>query len=141
MYIGQSIIAFGSELVSVREAKAAALARRCIDPQQTEQWRSVAEAVLPLLPEDPSPKVRNAMADVLSTSAISPLHIVIALAADQPEVAGYILARSPLLSDADLVDRVAFGALIVQLLVAARSHVSLAVAAAMVEVATAGRGG
>ena len=37
----------------------------------------------------------------------APLQIVSALASDQPEVAALVLARSPLLTDADLIDRVA----------------------------------
>src|SRR5690606_37612553 len=69
-----------------------------------------------------------------STSVQSHLYIVTALAADQPEVAGYILARSTLLSDTDLIDRVAYGAPSIQVLIAARPRVSLAVAEAIAEI-------
>lgn len=134
MYIENGAPISRTEPVSARIVKAAALAQRCIDQQEPQQSRAFAEASLTLMLDDPSPKVRIAMADVLSTSAHSPLHIVTALAADQPEVAGYIIARSPLLSEADLIDRVSFGAPLIQLLVAARPHVSIALAAAIAEV-------
>ncbi len=122
------------EPVAARAIRAATLARRCIDLNEAAQARAYAEAALTVLLDDPSPKVRAAMADVLSTSAHAPLHLITALAADQPDVAGYVLARSLLLTDADLVDRVAFGAPVVQRLVAARPHVSCAVSAAIGEV-------
>src|SRR5690606_36646396 len=120
--------------VAMRVVRAARMARQCIDQIQPDHVRARAEAALTLLLDDPSPKVRMAMADVLSTSVQSPLYIVTALAADQPEVAGYILARSTLLSDTDLIDRVAYGAPSIQVLIAALPRVSLAVAAAIAEI-------
>lgn len=134
MYIEKDAPVGGCEPVAARIVRAARLARRCIDQLQPNQVRAQAEAALTLLLDDPSPKVRMAMADVLSTSVHSPLHIVTALAADQPEVAGYILARSTLLSDAELIDRVAYSVPSMQVLIAARPHVSFAVAAAIAEV-------
>ena len=134
MYSEKDVSAGGSEPVAERVVRAAALARQCTDQRQPVHVRVRAEAALTLLLDDPSPKVRIAMADVLSTSVHSPLHIVTALAADQPEVAGYILARSTLLSEADLIDRVAYGAPVMQVLIAARPHVSFAVSAAIAEV-------
>lgn len=110
MYIEKDALAGFCEPVAARVVRAAHLARQCVDQNLPDHLRAQAEAALTLLLDDPSPKVRVAMADVLSTSVHSPLHIVTALAADQPDVAGYILARSTLLSDADLVDRVAYGA-------------------------------
>ena len=50
----------------------------------------------------------------------APLQIVSALASDQPEVAALVLARSPLLTDADLIDRVASGQKATQKLIAGR---------------------
>lgn len=134
MYIEKDALVGGCKPVTARVVHAAHLARQCIDQLQPNHVRAQAEAALTLLLDDPSPKVRIAMADVLSTSVHSPLHIVTALSADQPEVAGYILARSTLLSDADLIDRVTYGAPSMQVLIAARPHVSLAVAAAIAEV-------
>ncbi len=134
MYIEKDTFVGGCEPVAARVVRAAQLARQCIDQLQSDHARAHAEAALTLLLDDPSPKVRMSIADVLSTSVHSPLHIVTALAADQPEVAGYILARSKLLSDADLIDRVAYSAPSMQVLIAARPHVSFAVAAAIAEV-------
>ncbi|KAB2683911.1 MULTISPECIES: DUF2336 domain-containing protein [Brucella/Ochrobactrum group] len=134
MYIEKDALAGCCEPVAARVVRAAHLARQCVDQNLPDHLRAQAEATLTLLLDDPSPKVRVAMADVLSTSVHSPLHIVTALAADQPDVAGYILARSTLLSDADLVDRVAYGAPTMQVLIAARPHVSFAVSAAIAEV-------
>ncbi|WP_139976046.1 DUF2336 domain-containing protein [Ochrobactrum sp. CGA5] len=134
MYIEKDALIGRCEPVAERAVRAARLARQCVDQLQPDHIRGRAEAALTLLLDDPSPKVRMAMADVLSTSVHSPLHIIAALAADQPEIAGYILARSTLLSDADLIDRVAYGAPSMQVLVAARPHVSFAVAAAIAEV-------
>src|SRR5690606_3888847 len=101
------------------------------------EQRCAAEAALTLLIDDPSPKVRGAIAEALSMSRHAPLQIVSALATDQPDVAGWILARSPLLSDADLVERVVDGSVATQKLIAGRSRVALQVSAALAELADA----
>ena len=62
-----------------------------------------------MLLDDPSPLVRQAMAEVFARSAEAPAAIVQALALDQPSVALPVLEHSPLLIDADLVDIVATG--------------------------------
>ena len=120
-----------------RAAAAAALARTYVDRKLPFEDRCAAEAALTLLLDDPSAKVRLAMAEVLAMSRHAPLQVISALASDQPEVAGLILARSPLLTDADLIDRVASGQSATQKLVADRSVVSMALAAAVAEVADA----
>jgi uncharacterized protein (DUF2336 family) len=86
-----------------------------------------------LLLDDPSWKVRQAMAEALSMSRHAPLQVITALADDQPEVAGLVLARSPLLTDTDLVDRVAAGQTVVQVLIARRPTLSMLVSAAIAE--------
>jgi len=122
---------------SERAAAAAALARAYIQKELAFEDRMAAEAALTLLLDDPSAKVRLALSETLSLSRRAPAQVVAALAADQPEVAAPILVRSPLLSDTDLVDRVAAGDPMVQLLVAGRPRLSLALAAAIAEVGTA----
>jgi uncharacterized protein (DUF2336 family) len=117
-----------------RAAAAGALARAYINAELPFEDRCAAEAALTLLLDDPSSKVRLALADVLSMSRHAPMQIISALAADQPEVAALILARSPLLTDADLIDRVASGAATTQRLIAARPSVSMALSAAVAEV-------
>jgi len=119
--------------VSERAAAAGALARAYISADLSFEDRCAAEAALTLLLDDPSPKVRAAMAEAMSLSRRAPLQIVHALAGDQPEVAGLILARSPLLNDNDLVDHVAGGSAATQRLIAMRPSVSMAVSAAIVE--------
>lgn len=123
--------------VSERAAAAAALARAFINHELPFEDRCAAEAALTIILDDPSSKVRAAMAEVLAPSAHAPAQIVAGLAADQPEVAAPILARSPILGDGDLIDRVASGVLATQSLVAARPKVSMAVAAALAEVGEA----
>ena len=111
-----------------------ALARAYLTSPMELDERCSAEAALTFLLDDPSPKVRQALAEVFSTSAIAPSQIVLALAADQIEIASLIILRSPLLTDIDLVDRVALGDEASQQLVALRPQISKTVAAAIAEV-------
>jgi uncharacterized protein (DUF2336 family) len=127
----------GTARVAERTAAAAALARTFNDRDLPFEDRCAVEAALTLLLDDPSSKVRAAIAEALSMSRHAPLQIVSALASDQPDVAALIIARSPLLSDADLIDRVADGNPEIQKLVAGRAFVSLPVAAAIAELGEA----
>lgn len=120
--------------VAERAAAASALAHAYIDIDLPFEDRCAAEAALTLLLDDPSSKVRLAMAEALSMSQHAPLQVIAALACDQPEVAGLVLARSPLLTDADLIDRVAAGQKATQKLIADRPVVSMALAAAIAEI-------
>lgn len=120
--------------VAERAAAATALARAYLDHELPFEDRCAAEAALTLLLDDPSPKVRLSLSEALSLGRGAPPQIVAALSADQPDVAAPLLVRSPLLSDADLVDRVADGCRAVQLLVAMRARVSISVSAAIAEV-------
>lgn len=120
--------------VNERAAAAAALARAYIDHDLPFEDRCAAEAALTLLLDDPSARVRAAIAQVLAMSPHAPLQIIGALASDQPEVAALVLARSPLLTDADLIDRVGSGHRATQRLIADRPFVSKGLAAAIAEV-------
>lgn len=124
----------GTARVSERAAAAAALSRAFVNNELPFEDRCAAEAALTILLDDPSSKVRAAMAEVLASSAQAPAQIISGLASDQPEVSGVVIARSPLLTDSDLIDRIATGPLPTQLLIAARPRVSMAVAAAIAEV-------
>ena len=115
--------------VSERAAAANALARAYVNSDLPFEDRCAAEAALTLLLDDASSKVRLAMADALSMSHYAPLQIISALASDQPEVAGVVLARSPLLTDADLSNRVASSAKVTQKVIADRPIVSIALSA------------
>ena len=123
--------------VNERAAAAAALARAYVGHDLPFEDRCAAEAALTLLLDDPSAKVRKAMAEALALSHHAPLQIVSALASDQPEVAAVVLARSPLLTDADLTERVASGHKTTQVLIADRAAVSMELSAVIAEIGEA----
>lgn len=123
--------------VAERAAAAAALARAYLNHDIRFEDRCEAEAALTLLLDDPSEKVRLAMAEVFCLSPHAPPQIVAGLAQDQWEVSSLVLVRSPLLTDLDLIDRIASGDGTIQRFVAMRPSVSMAVAAAIAEVGEA----
>src|ERR1700759_4749951 len=86
-----------------------ALARAWLISDLTEEDRAASEGALLMLLDDPSPLVRQAMAEVFARSFDAPAAIVQALSLDQPSVALPVLEHSPLLIDADLVDIVSTG--------------------------------
>ena len=113
------------------------LARAWLISDLTEADRTAAEGALLMLLDDPSPLVRQAMAEVFARSADAPAAIVQALSLDQPSVALPVLEHSPLLIDADLVDIVATGNCETQCAVARRVNLQPSVCAAIAEVGTA----
>jgi uncharacterized protein (DUF2336 family) len=123
--------------VSQREAAAAALARAYVGSELAFEDRCAAEAALTYLLDDPSAKVRYALAEALAIHRLAPLQIVHALASDLDEIADIVLKRSPLLTDGDLIDRVAMGTAGIQCSIAGRALVSKSVAAAVAEVGCA----
>ena len=123
--------------VAERAAAANALARAYIVSPMEFEDRCAAEAALTMLLDDPSPKVRLAMAEPFALSQRAPQQIVAALAADQPEVSAPILALSPLLSDNDLIEHMAAGEADAQVLIASRAVVSMSLSAAIAEVGCA----
>lgn len=137
MVVGHFLKWIGTARVAERAAAANALARAYVERDLPFEDRCAAEAALTLLLDDPSAKVRLAMAEALSMSHHAPIQIIAALASDQPEVAAFVLARSPLLTDADLIDRVAAGSKATQKLVAGRPVVSMALAAVIAEIGEA----
>jgi uncharacterized protein (DUF2336 family) len=120
--------------VSDRAAAATELARTYIDEALDFDERCAAEAALTLLLDDPSAKVRLALAEALSMSRNAPPQIVTALACDQPEIASLVLGRSPLLTEADLIDRMAVAPVMVQRVIAGRPYVGISLAAAIAEI-------
>src|SRR5438093_9252075 len=84
-----------------------ALARAYLYSDLSADDRMAAEGAMIMLLDDPSPLVREALAQTLAVAAEAPPAVILALAGDQPEIAGVVLERSPLLLDADLVDMVA----------------------------------
>ena len=66
--------------------------------------------------------VRRALAEALCSAREAPRALVLALAADEPEVAAPVLQHSPVLTDADLVDCVASGDVVAQTALARRPY-------------------
>ncbi len=114
-----------------------ALARAWLISDLSEDDRSAAEGALLMLLDDPSPLVRQAMAEAFARSAEAPAAIVRALSVDQASVALPVLEHSPLLIDADLVDIVATGDCQVQCAIARRIALPTSVCAAIAEVGCA----
>src|SRR5437016_11551546 len=114
-----------------------ALARAFLYSDLSPDDRIAAEGALVMLLDDASPLVRRAMAEALAASADAPPAVILALAADQAEIAALVLERSPLLLDADLVDSVGSGAAAIQVAIARRAGLPRVVAAAIAEVAAA----
>src|SRR5689334_20029343 len=101
-----------------RAEATSALARAYLYSDLSPDDLAAAEGAMVMLLDDPSPLVRRAMAEVFASSAHAPRVIVHALAADQPDVAIPIIARSPLLSDDDLIERAREGKGDVQIAIA-----------------------
>ncbi len=122
---------------SERAEATSALARAYLYSDLSADDLAAAEGAMLMQLDDPSPLVRRALADALAASPSAPPAIVIALAADQPQIAAPVYALSPLFVDADLVDAVATGAPAVQAAIASRAALPCSVAAAIAEVGTA----
>ncbi len=122
---------------SERAEATSALARAFLYSDLSPDDLAAAEGAMLMLLDDASPLVRRALADALAASPSAPPAIVMALAADQPQIAAPVYALSPLFVDADLVDAVANGAAAVQAAIASRAALPRSVAAALAEVGTA----
>lgn len=114
-----------------------ALARAYLYSQLGNDDRAAAEGAMIMLLDDPSPLVRQALAETLGWSRHAPPAVIHALASDQPQIASLVLERSPLLLDADLVDIVGNGDSAVQGAIARRIGLPRSVAAAIAEVGSA----
>ena len=123
--------------VGERAEATRALARAWLVSDLSDDDRAAAEGALLMLLDDPSPLVRQAMAEVFCRTPDAPPAIIAALAADQASVALPVLEFSPLLIDADLVDIVATGSDEMQCAIARRINLPASVCAAIAEVGTA----
>jgi uncharacterized protein (DUF2336 family) len=115
-----------------------ALARAYLYSDLSPDDRWEAETAMTALLDDPSPLVRRALAEAFAYAGGAPRHLVVALANDQNDIACLVLSRSPVLSDADLVDCAALGDELVQTAIALRPRVSVGVSAALAEIAGPG---
>jgi len=122
---------------SERAEATGALARAYLYSDLSADDLAAAEGAMLMLLDDPSPLVRRSLADALAASPNAPPAIVIALAADQPQIAAPVYALSPLFVDADLVDAVATGGAAIQEAIASRAALPCSVAASIAEVGSA----
>lgn len=120
--------------VEERAAAASALARAFLHGGLTPSLKAEAGLGLAVLVDDPCPDVRRALAEALSCANDAPRHLVVALANDQSDVAAPLLARSRLLSDAELAERVAAGDAVAQCAISRRPGLGPAAAGALADV-------
>jgi uncharacterized protein (DUF2336 family) len=113
------------------------LARAYLHCDLAPDDRDAAENAMIALLDDPSPLVRRALAEALAASPDAPRAVVQALASDHRDIAAVVLARSPLLIDAELVDFVATCDGALQATIATRAPLRRVVAAAIAEVGSA----
>lgn len=121
------------EIAPVRDrAEAVAtLARAYLAGAMGEDSPREVEAALSTVLDDPSPVVRRALAFAFADRADAPRHLVLNLAADQPEVSGLLIARSPILTEADLIDLALTGEKLTLMGIALRADVTPRVAHAL----------
>jgi uncharacterized protein (DUF2336 family) len=120
---------------SVERAKAAsALARAYLQDRLQGDQHEAALIALTHLVSDPSPKVRQSLAQALAGAQQAPRHIILALALDQPEISAEVLIKSEQLTDDDLIEIAANGSVATQSLIAARSQISVGLCAALCEI-------
>jgi len=96
-----------------------------------------AEAALTLVLDDASAAVRRVLSRAFALAPNAPRHIVVALAHDVSQVSGLVLARSPHLGEADLIECARRGDKLTHLAIAMRAGVTEPVSAALTEVADA----
>ena len=111
-----------------------ALARAYLYSSLGEARRDTLRVLTEFL-DDPSPLVRRALADALASSSHAPHHLIVALADDQADIAAVVLARSPVLTDAELIDCAASADAVAQIAIASRPTLSASVAGALAEIA------
>ncbi|WP_332682292.1 DUF2336 domain-containing protein [Bosea sp. (in: a-proteobacteria)] len=117
-----------------RAAGAAALAGAYLRSEMSPEDRREAETALIFLVDDPSPLVRRALAEEFAGASGAPRTLVLGLIAEPSDAAALLLAQSPVLGEADLVDAAAIGDGLAQRAIAQRPHLPASVAAALAEV-------
>lgn len=117
-----------------RVRAAAALGQAYVTAEMNMLDHHAAEMAMTFLLDDPSPKVRLALAEAVADCGRVPRAIILSLAEDQPETAYAVISRSPVLNDMDLVDLAARGTAETRAVIAARQAMSRPVAAAIAEI-------
>ncbi|SEK25710.1 Uncharacterized conserved protein, DUF2336 family [Bosea lupini] len=117
-----------------RAKGAAALAGAYLRSAMSPEDKREAQTALISLVDDPSPLVRRALAEELAAAPQAPRNLVLGLIAEQSDIAALLLAQSPVLTEADLVDAAAVGDGLAQRAIAQRSWLSPGICAALAEV-------
>ncbi|MEA2858269.1 MAG: hypothetical protein QOC72_308 [Methylobacteriaceae bacterium] len=134
MLVRKFMLWVGDVSAAERAEGAGALARAYLYSDLAETEKRDAEVALFSLLDDPSPIVRKSIAEAFASALDAPHSIVLALANDQSAISSTVLGRSPLLSDAELIDCAAIGDAFAQAAIALRPVLSTGVAAALAEI-------
>jgi uncharacterized protein (DUF2336 family) len=134
MLVRKFMLWVGEVSAAERAEGAGALARAYLYSDFTEAEKRDAEVALFSLLDDPSPIVRKSIAEALASAIDAPRAIVLALANDQSAISSVVLGRSPLLSDAELIDCAAVADAFAQAAIALRPLLSMSVSAALAEI-------
>ncbi|MEA2834156.1 MAG: hypothetical protein QOG66_2358 [Methylobacteriaceae bacterium] len=134
MLVRKFMLWVGDVSAAERAEGAGALARAYLYSDLAETEKRDAEVALFSLLDDPSPIVRKSIAEAFASALDAPHSIVLALANDQSAISSVVLGRSPLLSDAELIDCAAIGDAFAQAAIALRPVLSTGVAAALAEI-------
>lgn len=117
-----------------RARAANALGRAYLQSAMSPEERSAAEMAMIYILDDSSPRVRLSLAEAVARAPNAPRNVILALAEDQPEIAGQVILLSPIFSDGDLVDLALRGSDVTRVLIASRGQVSRPVCAALAEI-------
>ena len=99
----------------------------------SDEDRASAEDILRVMAADAGELVRRALAVTLKNSPVVPHDVALKLAADLDSIALPMLSSSPVFTDADLVEILAKGEPVRQVVIAKRPRISQTVTAAIVE--------
>ena len=116
-----------------RAEATSALARAYLHSDLAAPARAEAVLAMTAMAGDPSVLVRKALAEALCYCGDAPRPLILALAADEPDVAAAVIQRSPVLTEADLVDCAANGDFVAQTALARRPSLPPGPIAALVE--------
>jgi len=134
----QTFLRWAETAKASERAKAAnALGRAYLHSTMDPAEKHAALMAMTWLLDDPSPKVRLALAQAVADCDRTPRSVILSLAGDQPEIAAEAIARSPVLTDIDLVDLAARGDSVTRALIASRFILRQPVCAAIAEIGDA----
>lgn len=120
--------------VADRAKAANALGRAYLYSAMGREEKQAAVMAMTYLLDDPSPKVRLALAEALASSVDAPRSLILSLAEDQAEIAATVIMQSPVITDEDFIDLAGRGDSFHRSIIASRCGISRIVTAAIVAV-------